>query len=130
MALQEATEIYLSCLFEDTNLAAIHVRRVTIMPKDMQLVRKLRGEIITDVDYFERKKIIEKGIIVSMMRHSRMRKCSEQRCYACTIAKWKFKVEGPGHYGGRLLNTPTNTCIVKTTTCDSCGQINPALKET
>ncbi|KAJ1353830.1 histone H3.2 [Parelaphostrongylus tenuis] len=77
MALQEATEIYLSCLFEDTNLAAIHVRRITIMPKDMQLVRKLRGD-----------------------------------------------------YGERLLNTPTNTCNVKTVTRDLCGQINPALKKT
>ncbi|KAJ1360854.1 histone H3.1 [Parelaphostrongylus tenuis] len=44
LALQEATEVYLACLFEDTNLAAIHARRITIMPKDMQLVRRLRGE--------------------------------------------------------------------------------------
>ncbi|KAJ1365139.1 hypothetical protein KIN20_025366 [Parelaphostrongylus tenuis] len=47
LALQEATEVYLTCLFEDTNLAAIHARRVTIMPKDMQLVRRLRGENVT-----------------------------------------------------------------------------------
>ncbi|KAJ1355240.1 centromeric DNA-binding histone H3-like protein cse4 [Parelaphostrongylus tenuis] len=44
LALQEATEVYLVCLFEDTNLAAIHARRITIMPRDMQLVRRLRGE--------------------------------------------------------------------------------------
>ncbi|KAJ1355247.1 hypothetical protein KIN20_012579 [Parelaphostrongylus tenuis] len=44
---EEATEVYLTCLFEDTNLAAIHARRVTIMPKDMQLVRRLRGENVT-----------------------------------------------------------------------------------
>lgn len=43
-ALQEATEAYLVGLFEDTNLCAIHARRVTIMPKDMQLARRLRGE--------------------------------------------------------------------------------------
>ena len=44
MALQEAAEAYLVGLFEDTNLCAIHARRVTIMPKDMQLARRLRGE--------------------------------------------------------------------------------------
>ncbi|VDN51625.1 unnamed protein product [Dracunculus medinensis] len=44
LALQEAAEIYLTCLFEDTNLAAIHAKRVTIFPKDMQFVRRLRGE--------------------------------------------------------------------------------------
>jgi histone H3 len=31
-------------LFEDTNLCAIHAKRVTIMPKDMQLARRIRGE--------------------------------------------------------------------------------------
>ena len=44
-ALQEASEAYLVGLFEDTNLAAIHAKRVTIMPKDMQLARRLRGEM-------------------------------------------------------------------------------------
>lgn len=43
-ALQEAAEAYLVNLFEDTNLCAIHARRVTIMPKDMQLARRIRGE--------------------------------------------------------------------------------------
>ncbi|XP_017380142.1 histone H3.Y-like [Cebus imitator] len=43
-ALQEASEAYLICLFEDTNLCAIHARRVTIMPRDMQLALRLRGE--------------------------------------------------------------------------------------
>ncbi|EPY83118.1 hypothetical protein CB1_000595044 [Camelus ferus] len=36
MALQEACEAYLVGLFEDTNLCAIHAKRVTIMPKDIQ----------------------------------------------------------------------------------------------
>ncbi|KAJ0170172.1 hypothetical protein K1T71_014100 [Dendrolimus kikuchii] len=31
-------------LFEDTNLCAIHAKRVTIMPKDIQLARRVRGE--------------------------------------------------------------------------------------
>jgi histone H3 len=44
LALQEASEAYLVSLFEDTNLCAIHAKRVTIMPKDMQLARRLRGE--------------------------------------------------------------------------------------
>jgi histone H3 len=39
-ALQEATEANLNGLFEDTNLCAIHDKRVTIMPKDIQLVRR------------------------------------------------------------------------------------------
>lgn len=43
-ALQEAAEAYLVSLFEDTNLCAIHAKRVTIMPKDMQLARRIRGE--------------------------------------------------------------------------------------
>ncbi|EGT34561.1 hypothetical protein CAEBREN_26312 [Caenorhabditis brenneri] len=43
-ALQEASEAYLVGLFEDTNLCAIHAKRVTIMPKDMQLARRIRGE--------------------------------------------------------------------------------------
>merc|ERR1712139_366078 len=44
MALQEASEAYLIGLFEDTNLCAIHAKRVTIMTKDVQLARRIRGE--------------------------------------------------------------------------------------
>ena len=44
MALQEATEAFLVGLFEDSNLCAIHAKRVTIMPKDIQLARRIRGE--------------------------------------------------------------------------------------
>lgn len=43
-ALQEASEEYLTGLFNDTNLCAIHAKRVTIFPKDMQLARRIRGE--------------------------------------------------------------------------------------
>uniref|UniRef100_A0A8C8U5C5 Histone H3 n=1 Tax=Peromyscus maniculatus bairdii TaxID=230844 RepID=A0A8C8U5C5_PERMB len=39
-ALQEASEAYLV----DTNLCAIHAKRVTIMPKDTQLAHRIRGE--------------------------------------------------------------------------------------
>jgi histone H3 len=44
LAIQEAAEAYLVGLFEDTNLCALHAKRVTIMPKDMQLARRIRGE--------------------------------------------------------------------------------------
>ena len=44
LALQEACEAYMVNLFQDTNLCAIHAKRVTIMPKDMMLARRIRGE--------------------------------------------------------------------------------------
>lgn len=43
-ALQEASESYVTQLFGDTNLCAIHAKRVTITPKDMQLALRLRGD--------------------------------------------------------------------------------------
>jgi histone H3 len=46
LALQEASEAYLVGLFEDTNLCAIHAKRVTIMPRDVQLARRIRGDRI------------------------------------------------------------------------------------
>jgi histone H3 len=45
LALQEAAEAYLINVFEWTNLAAIHAKRVTIMPKDMQLAMRIRGAV-------------------------------------------------------------------------------------
>ena len=44
LALQEAAKAYLMGLFEDTNLCTIHARRVTIMPKDTKLARRIHGE--------------------------------------------------------------------------------------
>jgi histone H3 len=43
-ALQEATEAYLVGLFKDTNMCAIHANRATILPKDMLLARRVRGD--------------------------------------------------------------------------------------
>ena len=43
LAIQEAAEAFLTSLFEDTNLAAIHAGRVTILPKDLGLARRIRG---------------------------------------------------------------------------------------
>lgn len=44
-ALQEAAEAHLVCLFEDTNLCAIHANRVTIMYKDIRLALRIRKEV-------------------------------------------------------------------------------------
>jgi histone H3 len=44
LALQEAAEAYHVGLFEDSNLCAIHAKRVTLQPKDIQLSRRIRGE--------------------------------------------------------------------------------------
>jgi histone H3 len=48
LALQEAAESYLTGLFEDANLCAIHASRVTVMKKDMELARRIRGERFQD----------------------------------------------------------------------------------
>ena len=44
LCLQEAVEAYLVRLFDDANLCTIHARRVTIMPRDIKLARRIRGE--------------------------------------------------------------------------------------
>lgn len=44
IALQEATEAYLTYLFEDANLCCVHAKRVTIFPRDMNLAQRLRQE--------------------------------------------------------------------------------------
>ncbi|XP_047425972.1 histone H3-like centromeric protein A [Mugil cephalus] len=43
MALQEAAEAFLVFLFSDANLCAIHAKRVTVFPRDIQLARRIRG---------------------------------------------------------------------------------------
>lgn len=45
LALQEATESHLIGLFEDAYLCTIHGKRVTLMPKDIQLARRIRGPL-------------------------------------------------------------------------------------
>jgi histone H3 len=45
MALQEATEYLMVHLFEDSLLCALHAKRITIMPKDLQLARRIRGPV-------------------------------------------------------------------------------------
>ena len=51
-ALQEAAEAYIVGLFEDTNLCAIHAKRMTVQLKDMQLARRIRGD--AHMDYVDR----------------------------------------------------------------------------
>ena len=43
-AIQEAAEAHLVSVLEDTNLCAIHAKRCTIMVRDMQLARRIRGD--------------------------------------------------------------------------------------
>lgn len=43
-ALQEASRAYLVGIFEDTNTCAIHAKHITIMPKDIKLAKRIRGE--------------------------------------------------------------------------------------
>ncbi|XP_029360757.1 histone H3-like centromeric protein A [Echeneis naucrates] len=43
LALQEAAEAFLVMLFADANLCAIHAKRVTLFPRDIQLARRIRG---------------------------------------------------------------------------------------
>ena len=50
LALHEASEAYMVGMFEDTNLAALHAKRVTIMPRDILLARRLCGELFTKPD--------------------------------------------------------------------------------
>ena len=44
-AIQEAAEAFLVGLLEEANLCAIHAKRVTLMSKDIQLARKIRGDV-------------------------------------------------------------------------------------
>jgi histone H3 len=43
-ALQESTESYVISLLADANLCSLHAKRVTAMPSDLHLARRLRGE--------------------------------------------------------------------------------------
>ncbi|KAL7502379.1 hypothetical protein ACHAXN_000681 [Cyclotella atomus] len=42
----KAAEAYLVGLLEDSNLCGIHGKRVTLMPKDIQLARRIRGDMV------------------------------------------------------------------------------------
>ena len=48
IALQESAEAYLVGLFEDSQLCAIHANRVTVLKKDIDLARRIRGDIQND----------------------------------------------------------------------------------
>ena len=44
VALQEAAENFIVGLFEDVNLLAVHAKRVTVMPRDIRLALRIRGD--------------------------------------------------------------------------------------
>ncbi len=44
LVLQEGTEAFLVSLLEDSNLCAIHTKCITILPRDMQLAKQIRGD--------------------------------------------------------------------------------------
>ena len=43
-ALQEAAENFIVSLFEDVNLLAVHAKRVVVMPQDVRLALRIRGD--------------------------------------------------------------------------------------
>ena len=53
MVLREASEMYLIGYLHDTNLAAIYAKCVTIMPKDMHLVKLLRTPLYGGRQWFQ-----------------------------------------------------------------------------
>ena len=44
LGIQEAAEAFMTGLFEDSYLCTLHANRVTLMTKDLQLARRIRGE--------------------------------------------------------------------------------------
>ena len=44
LTLQEAAEVYLLGLMEDTNVCAMHTKHITTMPKNIQLAHHICGE--------------------------------------------------------------------------------------
>ncbi|KAH9529252.1 Histone cluster 1, H1b [Dermatophagoides farinae] len=77
MALQEASEAYLVGLFEDTNLCAIHAKRVTIMPKDIQLARRILflenviRDAVTYTEHAKRKTVTAMDVVYALKRQGR-----------------------------------------------------------
>ncbi|KAB1261124.1 Histone H2A type 1 [Camelus dromedarius] len=75
MALQEACEAYLVGLFEDTKLCAIHAKRVTIMPKDIQLARRIAGKELKK----PKKAAGAKKAVKRLLRRLRTRGCGVKK---------------------------------------------------
>lgn len=85
-ALQEAAEAYLVSLFEDTNLCAIHAKRITIMPKDMQLARRLRGERAWS--FLCRKKVSTKLLFVCLLSLQNKKRFQKEIWHSWMPACW------------------------------------------
>ena len=54
-ALHEAAETYLVGMMEDANLLAIHAKRYTIQPRDIQLAHRIRVDKDWDKLHYTRK---------------------------------------------------------------------------
>ena len=61
LALQEAAEAYMVGIFEDSNLCCLHAQRVTVMKKDMELARRIRGD--ANQDYVNRDPVQQEKFI-------------------------------------------------------------------
>jgi histone H3 len=59
LAMQEASEAYAVGLFEDSNLCAIHSKRDTIMPKDIALSCRIRGEMTDTMSIVAKRQITQ-----------------------------------------------------------------------
>ena len=75
-ALQEGSEAYIIGLLEDSQLCTIHAKCRTVMPKDMQLARRLRHDIVTD-DALESFAQITAQRKLQVQREARERECKE-----------------------------------------------------
>jgi histone H3/H4 len=63
--LQESTEAYLVGLLEGANLAAIHAKRVTVMPRDLVFANRVRtGEL--DIVYKEKVYPLPPGVVLPL----------------------------------------------------------------
>jgi histone H3/H4 len=85
-ALQEASEAYITSLFEDSNLATIASKRVTVMPKDMQLVRRIRGEKTDHPDVRE-KQLVDQGRDPDTGKKKKIRRRMKGRMTGC-LYRW------------------------------------------
>ncbi|KAG7224895.1 hypothetical protein INR49_014811 [Caranx melampygus] len=87
MALQEASEAYLVGLFEDTNLCAIHAKRVTIMPKDIQLARRIQLLKMPEPAKSAPKKGSKKAVTKTASKGGKKKRKTRKESYAIYVYK-------------------------------------------
>ncbi|ODM88850.1 histone H3, partial [Orchesella cincta] len=115
MALQEASEAYLVGLFEDTNLCAIHAKRVTIMPKDIQpwpdvSVENVLKYFLYHCDFkptaLLRATTIYKEQLISRWKHFE----KNSRSQLLPFHKLSFKLQSFTFYSHQTKPNPFSTC--------------------